>query len=61
MSPLGQKSADVNNFRSVFKYFLVHLKNSDSKKLSCQISAQINNIDVRRGGSFYPSPCFERP
>ena len=26
----GQKSADVNSFWSVFKYFFLHLENSDS-------------------------------
>ena len=29
ISTFGQKSADVNNFWSVFKYFFLHLENSD--------------------------------
>ena len=44
MPTFEQKNPDVNTFWSVFKYFFLHLENSDSKKHSCQISAEMSNI-----------------
>ena len=39
-----QKSSDINNFLSVFRYFLLIFRKLDRKKHSYQISAQMNNI-----------------
>ena len=45
VSIFSQESADASSFWTVFAYFFLRLGISDSKEHSCQISAQMNNVE----------------
>ena len=51
MSMFGLKYGDFSNFWRVFIYLFLDLEISDSEYTSCQISAQMNNMEIfHRGG-----------